>query len=391
MGTIEIMNIKTVLWACSLCVMSLAHAKEVHLADSSASANVEAVASPKSFEISVVFNPITTLDKVSNAEMTEVIAQFYADEALSSFLGKDKAIIYRRTKFSHDNADEGKVKWKFVVPDDAVIDASVKCVEVRESMIGKKSRKRVDVKTRIQDFRSTCFRDLRIAEGLFAEEVSSTRDSNAKEKLRRRIGNAFRALRRKISADDDLFRAEKEELIKKANKVEEYLKNKLKGNGAESDDDDARDTEVPVVDAVFKHPFGELLKADAILLTHGGARFVELDGDTIAILSVGFAPANHDDREDIAELKASAELGKLQAGEESVVMQKLDRQYNRSTKNGEVSEHLDVKRTTVTTVASIDFHKSGETVGTWLSKDRKRFFLAKGRIVKRNEKEINVR
>ena len=51
---------------------------------------------------------------------------------------------------------------------------------------------------------------------------------------------------------------------------------------------------------------------------------------------------------------------------------------------------MEMKRLSKTVVNSIDFHKTGETVGTWLSADRKRFFMAKGRIVHKPAKEWNV-
>lgn len=362
-----------------LCVALQAFADEVKLADATAAASVERTRSPAGFAVSVVFRPVTTLDDVSNREMSAVMAQFYADEALSSFLNAQKAIIPSRVKSSTEKTDQGNVKWQFAVPEDAVIDAPVKEVDVREEVVGKKGRLKTGAKTRLQDFRSTCFRDLRVAETLFAEEIETAKKADEKEMLKRRIQDALAALRRKIKEDDDLFRAEKSELTKKVDKIESFLLSKLEGSESEAHCKE-KANELPIKDAVFKEPFGSLLKADPILLTHGGARFVQMKDGRVVILSVGSAAASNDDREDIVELKASAELGKLQAGEETAVANKLERKYVRSANGSDMHENMNMKRTSSISFNSIDFHKSGETVGTWLSKDGKRFFLAKGRI-----------
>ena len=85
-------------------VISSAHADEIKLADASASASVTRIQTPKGFDVSVSFRPVATLDEVSNEEMTEVMAMFYVDEALSSFLKAQKAIIPRKVKFSFEKA-----------------------------------------------------------------------------------------------------------------------------------------------------------------------------------------------------------------------------------------------------------------------------------------------
>jgi len=69
-----------------LCAALPAVAGEIALADASASASVVRTQSPVGFDISVVFLPVTTLDEVSNQEMSEILARFYADEALSVFV-----------------------------------------------------------------------------------------------------------------------------------------------------------------------------------------------------------------------------------------------------------------------------------------------------------------
>lgn len=364
-----------------LCVALQAVASEITLADATTSASVERTQAPVGFKISVVFRPVTTLDETSNQEMSEVLAQFYADEALSAFLNVQKSIVIEKTRTNSEKVDGGMVRWKFVVPESAVVDAPMTKVEIREFVIGKKNkdRKRTDTQTQILDFRSSCFRDLRVAETLFADEVRTKKDLSGMDALQQRVQDAVSALRKRIKEDDDLFRSEKIELLNKVDKVEDHLVRLIKGN----DSNPESETKLPIKEAVFKEPFGNLLKSDQILLTHGGARFIEIKGGDVAIVAVGFASADNDDREDIAELKASAELGKLRAGEESVVANKFERHYSRASNGAEVKEEVDTKRISAVSVNSLDFHKSGETVGTWLSLDGRRFFLAKGRIVHR--------
>ena len=362
-------------------------AVEIKLADASASASVVSVTSQPGDRISVEFRPVTTLDEISNREMSETLAQFYAEEALSSFLHASKAIVFSKAQSILKGEGDNKARCVFNVPAEAIIDAPFRNVEKREEIVGKRrAENKVDANTRILDFRSTCFRDLRIAETLFSEEIATAKNANERAASQRKIKDGFSALRLKIKADDSLFRSEKAELIEKVDKVENYLLTEAIG---EKDKTNRTDSEknLPILDAVFKEPFGDLLKADPILLTHGGARFIEMADGRVAILAVGFTMAENEDKEDIAELKASAELGKLRGGEEAVVGNKIERQYRRSSSGNDVNESMELKRSSTTIVNSMDFHKTGETVGTWLSADGKRFFLAKGRIVRKQPKE----
>lgn len=356
-------------------------AVEIKLADASASASVVSVTSQPGYRISIEFRPVATLDDISNREMSETIAQFYAEEALSSFLHASKAIVFSKAQSILKGEGVNKARCVFNVPTEAIIDAPIRNVEIREEIVGKRwSEDKVDANARIQDFRSTCFRDLLIAEALFAEKIATAKSAKERATSKRKIKKGFSALRQKIKADDNLFRSEKAELIEKVDKVENYLLTEATG---ETDNTNCMDSpkNLSIADAVFKEPFGDLLKADPILLTHGGARFIEMDDGRVAILAVGFAMAGNEDREDIAEMKASAELGKLRGGEESVVRNKIERQYRRSSSGNDVNENMEMKRSSTTIVNSMDFHKTGETVGTWLSADGKRFFLAKGRII----------
>lgn len=360
-------------------------AEEIKLADASASASVVKSAAQTGYRISVEFCPVTTLDEISNRELSETLAQFYAEEALSSFLHASKAIVFSKAQSILSGLKDDKARCIFNIPATAVIDAPFRNVEIRDEIVGKKRAKNdVGANIRILDFRSTCFRDLRIAEALYGEEIASLKSSKARTELISKIKAGFSELRKKIKADDDLFRAEKAELIEKADKVERYLLTEVEGE-QDKTNCACSDNKLPITDAVFKEPFGDLLKAEPILLSHGGARIIEIEDNRVAILAVGFAMADNEDREDIAELKASSELGMLRGGEESVVRNKIERKYQRSSSDGGVNENMNLKRSSMIIVNSIDFHKTGETVGTWLSADGKRFFLAKGRIVRKQK------
>ena len=360
-----------------------AFAEQINLVDASASASVVSSSVQKGYEISVEFRPVTTLDEISNEEMSKTLAQFYAEEALSNFLHAPKAIAFGKAQSILNGVENGRAKCVFNIPMDAIIDAPIHNVEIREEIVGKRRiDEKVDAKTRILDFRSTCFRDLRIAETLFAEEIAAVKNADERAALQRKIKDGFSALRLRIKADDNLFRSEKAELVEKVDKVENYLLTEAIDEKGKTNRTDS-EKNLPILDAIFKEPFGDLLKADPILLTHGGARFIEMVDGRVAILAVGFAMADNEDKEDIAELKASAELGKLLGGEESIVRNKIERQYRRSSSRDNANESMELKRTSATIVNSMDFHKMGETVGTWFSKDEKRFFLAKGRIVRK--------
>lgn len=369
----------------ALGVALLSNAEQVLLADASASASVQKIASPEGFGIKVSFPPVITLDDVSNEEMTQVLSHFYAEEALSAFLKSQKGIAFQKAKTEDSLLEDGRVQWSFSVPASAIFEADVEVVEVRKEIVGKKSPvAKPDAKTRLLDFRSSCFRDLRIAESLFAEEVAKCKDDQARSKLRQRIENAIAALQEKIRNDDNLFRAEKKELLEKADKVESFLLQEVSG-GAGGNAAPKKGLPLPITDAVFTAPFDRILENDPILLQHDGARFVDLGNGTIAIVAVGSARADNEDRDDIAEMMASAALAKLNAGEESVVENRIERNYRRSSGSEGASESMEMKRTSKTTVNAADFHKLGEKVGTWLSKDGKRFFMAFGRIVKQRK------
>ena len=390
------MKLRLFFMTIALCLGGHAVAAEVKLADASASASIEQLPAQDAFAIAVAFRPVTTLDDVTNREMTEVMAQFYAEEALSKFLESPKAIVFSKAETMVGKVDEDakKVKFGFRVPVEAVIDAPVQKVEAREEVVGKKNPDvKKSVGNRFQDFRSTCFRDLRIAEALYADEVASVKGEKAVAKLRQKMHAAFVALREKIENDDNLFRAEKKELVGKVEKVERSLVKELEGkesdaaaDGADVAEDDKSDKDLPISNATFVEPFGKLLKRDPILLTTGGARVIEMGNGLIAVVFVGSASTDNDDREEIAEMRGADALGRLREGEETSAESSIERTYTRSSGDSGAKENMDVKRVSRARMNSNAFLPDGmEKVGTWFSKDGKKFFLAKGRIVRQKK------
>lgn len=357
-------------------------AKDITLADPTASASVIKVGTPERYEIALSFVPVTTLDAVSNEEMTDVLAQFYAEEAISLFMGVPKAIVRDGAKASKGDVAGGKIKWFFTVPKRAIVGVSKAEVDVRSEWAGAICYSRVDIKTRLEDFRSQCFRDLRVAEMMFDEKIQHAKTESEKRFLCNKAKHSLDELRLKIKADSHLFRAEKAKMLKKCDEVEEYLNSSRQKCIAD----------LPIKNAKFdKEIFEDLIKEDTILLTHGGARIKELDDGSVAVISVGSAAATMDDCMDIAEMDASAALSKLLGGEETVVRNELRREYSRVGKSEIQSEMSEFKRKSLIQLFSTSYHKSGETVGTWLSLDGKRFFVAKGRVVSKEEQKKSLK
>lgn len=351
--------------------------KSVPLADASASAAVEEMSEGAEYRIAVEFVPVTTLDEVSNDQMTEVLARFYAEEALSGFLEKEIAILFPHVQSLHKTLGERHVQWTFSVPARMLVDAPPAETMTRKEITQDTIRgDSPDIQTRLLDFRSQCFKDLRIAEALFADEAAKCVNPKEKAALRNRIVQAFAALEEKVRNDGALFRAEKKELLERAAKVRAFLLDELAG-GEPAQESGIRQKDLPISDATFVEPFGAFLRADPILLRTGGVRIIERQDGSRVVLAVGSASAMNEHREDIADAQAQIALAKWRE-EEVVTESELTREYQRNSNGVETSG---MKRTSHTRLSAMSLHKPGETVGTWFSPDGTRFFLAKGRIV----------
>ena len=372
-------------------------------------ADVTEIDSGKGLRISVAFIPVSTLTEASNERISRLMAQSFAERTVSGYLHAPKTILFPKAKivsFEFPKSNYERIcKVVYEIPKTALLDIVVKKNKVSDLEdtweIFKKACM-TESKYAMDDFRSDCYRDLRLAEAAFMVEIAQR--ERTLESVREEIETSFSAIIQRVDSEDMLLMSEKEELSNKIQSVRSFLLRKLEERHLSrerlpvvrsdkvlySADDvkrNDREDKLPILNAVFQEPFGEFLKNDPILLLHGGARFIKIDDGATAILAVGYAASDNENREDVAELEASAALGKLQGGEETLVNNKYEDAYLSVSMGGETKENVKMIQSYKVSVNSMDFHKTGETVGTWLSADGKRFFLAKGRIVRKQPKE----
>lgn len=352
--------------------------------DKSATAEITENKEKQLFSLSLTFMPVTTLDAVTNDKMTEVLAQFLAKEALSSFLKKPKAINFFKTKCILLKKTEKVCSLTYEIPASAIVNATVKQQTISSAAL-KKCLTSASADTVFQNFRSTCFHDLRIAENLFLEQIKSVKHP---DKLAGEISKAFSALKEKINNDDALFLSEKEDLLSKAISVEKFLQKKL----SEQTISATQTTEAEqralneITHAKILPEFKPFLLSDPILLDIGGCKaFQTNDGKTV-LIAVGYAevkdqsPKDRIRRQKIAEQRAFGELAKHQEVEvvdfselhEAVIISSKDRSETGSLQKSHFSR---------TTVKAEAYFEEMLTVGQWYSKDEKLFYLAKGCMI----------
>lgn len=336
------------------------------------------------FSLSLTFMPVTTLDTVTNDKMTEVLAQFLAEEALSSFLKKPKAINFFKTKCILLKKTEKVCSLTYEIPAFAIEDATVKQQTISSAAL-KKCLTSASADTVFQNFRSTCFHDLRIAETLFLEQIKSVKHP---DKLAGEISKAFSALKEKINNDDALFLSEKEDLLSKATSIEKFLQKKL----SEQTISATQTTEAEqralneIANAKILPEFKPFLLSDPILLDIGGCKaFQTADGKTV-LIAVGYAevkdqsPKDRILRQKIAEQRAFGELAKHQEVE-VVHFSELHKAVTISSKDRSEIGSLQKSHFSRTTVKAEAYVEEMLTVGQWYSKDEKLFYLAKGCMI----------
>lgn len=336
------------------------------------------------FSLSLTFMPVTTLDTVTNDKMTEVLAQFLAEEALSSFLKKPKAINFFKTKCILLKKTEKVCSLTYEIPAFAIEDATVKQQTISSAAL-KKCLTSASADTVFQNFRSTCFHDLRIAETLFLEQIKSVKRP---DKLAGEISKAFSALKEKINNDDALFLSEKEDLLSKATSIEKFLQKKL----SEQTISATQTTEAEqralneIANAKILPEFKPFLLSDPILLDIGGCKaFQTADGKTV-LIAVGYAevkdqsPKDRILRQKIAEQRAFGELAKHQEVE-VVHFSELHKAVTISSKDRSETGSLQKSHFSRTTVKAEAYVEEMLTVGQWYSKDEKLFYLAKGCMI----------
>ena len=352
--------------------------------DKSASAEIVEDRGKQLVSVSLTFMPVSTLDAVTNDEMTGVLAQIFTEEALSSYLKCPKAVAFSKARCIVHKKTSKQCSLTYEIPIAAITDVDVKQQSIPAESI-KKYFASVSSDTLLQDFRSTCFHDLRIAEAVFLEQIKSCKD---KEKLARKINDAFSALTKKINSDDALFLSEKEELLTKANSIKSFLLKKLSSAPVATPESTSCPNAQgsPIVHGTFLPEFKPFLLSDPILLEVGGCKaFRTEDGKTV-LIAVGTAEVKDQSAKDrirrqkVAEQKAFGELAKHQEVEVTFFSERY-KTTSISTQNGvESGSSQKISSSRITMKAEAYFDEM-LTVGRWYSGDGKLFFLAKGCIV----------
>lgn len=353
--------------------------------DKSVSAEITEDKEKQLVSVSLTFVPVSTLDAVTNDEMTGVLAQFFAEEALSSYLKSPKAVAFSMAKCIVHKKTEKQCSLTYEIPIAAISDAEVKQQSISAESI-RKYFASVPTENLLQDFRSTCFRDLRIAEAVFLEQIKSCKD---KEGLARKIKDAFSALTGKINSDDALFLSEKEELLTKANSVKDFLLKKLSSAPVPvSESMSSPDTQGSpnITRGTFRPEFEPFLLSDPILLEAGGCKAFRTEDGRTVLIAVGFTEVRDRSAKDrvrrkkVAEQKAFAELAKYREIEVTFFSERV-KTTTISSKNG-VEEGSSHKTSSSRITVNAEAYISGMlTVGSWYSEDGKLFYLAKGCII----------
>lgn len=352
--------------------------------DESATAEITENAAGRIISVSLRFLPVTTLDAVSNDEMTEVLAQFFAEEALSSYYKKNKAIDFSKVKTTGRVKQERLFSLTYDIPVTAISD--IKMPSPNTSNL-QKSIAHFSSEELLQDFRSTCSRDLRVAESVFFDQITKTKAN--KHVLKEKIVSAFSALEKKIQDDDALFLSEKEELLTRAQHIRSHLLKKL-SEVVSSDKTDESDEENNIPDSIDRvnilPEFKKFLLSDPILLEAGGCRAFRTSEGKVVLIAVGTSEVKNTSAKDrllrqkVAEQKAFGELAKHQEVEVTFFSERY-KKTTLSSQNHIESGATDKISTSRITMRAEAYFDEMVTVGQWYSKDGALFYLAKGCII----------
>ena len=367
------------------CASIVCSAQTIELrSDRSAKAEITEDKAKQNYAVKINFVPVTTLDDVTNEEMTVMLAQFFTEEALSIFLKDSKAVIFSGVHPNVLKKDKGIISILYTIPFSKICKAEKSSkTSTAEAMLKKfYSWAQISSDELLANFRSTCFRDLRSAEIFFVSQIAETKDQALMEK---KVRQAFLVLTAKINNDDALFMSEKEELLEKAKKIESFLLKRLHSAPAASQADQTATAAIPqsISKATFLPEFKDFLINDNILLEVGGCRAFENASGKLALIAVGVALVKDNSPKDrlmcqkIAEQKAFGELAKHQEVEVNFFAERY-KSTEVKTENGAESGKSRRNSTSRITVQAEAYFSKMITVGYWYSGDGKLFFLAKG-------------
>lgn len=370
------------------CASIVCSAQTIELrSDRSAKAEIKEDKAKQNYIVQISFVPVTTLDSVTNDEMTAMLAEFFTEEALSTFLKGSKAVIFSGITPQVLKQEKNLITIQYTIPVKNICNAETRTVDSAVGIMLKKfyASTTLSSDNLIADFRSTCFRDLRSAEIYFASQINKSKN---KAGLKTQIQRAFIELTKKINNDDALFMSEKEELLEKSKKVEIFLLKQLEKSSRSTASDSQPDTALLNVSRVtFLPQFKDFLINDNILLEVGGCRAFENSSGKRVLIAVGVAPVKDNTpkdrllRQKIAEQKAFGELAKHQEVEVTFFAERY-KTTEIKTENGAESGKSRRNSSTRITVQAEAYFDEMITVGYWYSKDGKLFFLAKGCFIK---------
>jgi len=369
---------------CSMFLIAnlLAALKVELMSDRSATAEISQDKGKRQIVLALTFVPVTTLDAVSNNEMTGILAQFFVEEALSLYLKKSKTVDFSKVskKVIKNNTAICYISYK--IPQDAIKDIEVKKEQVHENLKKYLLPTKNTTNDLLQDFRSTCFRDLRTAEVLFCDQIKTCKKPI---ELIKKINIAFDTIKQKIDDDDALFISEKQGIYQRIEKIKKFLLKKINGKNEHEErsivinsaNDDL------ITNASFDSDYEPYLRSDRILLEVGGCRVFQKPDGRQLLVGVGYTDVRNNSGKErirqrrVAEQKAFAALAKKQKVDVYVFSQR-NKSTTVATQN-RIESSLS-KRTSSSriTVKSEAYFASMQTIGYWYSKDGKLFFLAKG-------------
>lgn len=202
----------------SLAALALFASTEYRLGGG-ALAYVDEETSGSLYKCRVVFSPVMTLDAISNKEMNRLMAECLVEEALEKQLGKPCVIAFSRTSSTFSEAGN-KLEYLFDIPKKAIsFDVIVfSTTQTTEN----KPLSREEARHMILADRSSCFRDIALAETYLSSLANEPMDPRRKEQ----IVTMLEKLEAIIEEDDNLFTREKRNLKQRVRQLKTIVSRK---------------------------------------------------------------------------------------------------------------------------------------------------------------------
>lgn len=324
-----------------------------------------------SLTVEFCFTPVTSLDDVSNNEMSITVSKFLTIDAISKFYQKDKMIIFKNSTIAKIVKEDDKTRIIWKVPFSDIQDS--KKPQSRHQI--KLQKMVLNNKNIFRNFRSSCFSELQLAETYWLEAIESNKKTPA---LKEKIVNAITKLKEKIDDEDTLFTSEKEELKERVENLKHFLLNKLSAEPDESKEK-KKSAENLISEGYFDPVYQNLLKSDLLLLSIGGVRVIQLENGKKYIISVGKVTFTRSqlNTENLAKAAAREELNKHRAVKVTYFSESKEN-ISTTYKNSQEDSTLSVEMKSFSSMEAASILRRLSTIGAWYSKDRKYFFIALG-------------